>query len=119
MLTFNRVVGTLMLALVVVIFTLANSKPANAVPPYGGCDEAWQAPRSEGAAWCRSHGWTVWSRLVVGPRHVVRYSHLPTCRFEDASSGPLPCSWNFDSNRNGLSYYVTRDGSPHYVTVPS
>jgi len=27
--------------------------------PYGGCDEAWQAPYSEGADWCRDHGWTI------------------------------------------------------------
>ena len=27
--------------------------------PYGGCDEAWQAPRSDGAQWCRDHGYAV------------------------------------------------------------
>ena len=27
------------------------SQPA----PYGGCDEAWQAPDSAGARWCRDH----------------------------------------------------------------
>lgn len=26
------------------------------LPPYGGCDEAWQAPKSAGAQWCRDHG---------------------------------------------------------------
>lgn len=25
--------------------------------PYGGCDEAWQAPKSPGARWCRAHGY--------------------------------------------------------------
>lgn len=30
-----------------------------AVEPYGGCDEAWQAPHSEGAAYCRSLGYDV------------------------------------------------------------
>ena len=30
--------------------------------PYGGCDEAWQAPDSDGANWCRSHGFDVPSR---------------------------------------------------------
>lgn len=29
--------------------------PAAALEPYGGCDEAWQAPQSEGAQWCRDH----------------------------------------------------------------
>lgn len=29
--------------------------PAAAIEPYGGCDEAWQAPKSEGAQWCRDH----------------------------------------------------------------
>lgn len=24
--------------------------------PYGGCDEAWQAPESEGYAWCVANG---------------------------------------------------------------
>lgn len=29
--------------------------PAALIEPYGGCDEAWQAPKSEGAQWCRDH----------------------------------------------------------------
>lgn len=31
-------------------------KPA-AVEPYGGCDEAFRYPKSEGYAWCRDHGY--------------------------------------------------------------
>lgn len=27
--------------------------------PYGGCDEAWQAPHSEGADLCRELGWVI------------------------------------------------------------
>lgn len=67
--------------------------------------------------------------LKVGPRGVLHWSHLPSCKYEDASSGPLPCSWNFphhhDGNGAGLSYYVTGNhglgGAPnthrrfHYV----
>ena len=30
-----------------------------AVEPYGGCDEAWQAPLSEGAAYCRTLGYEI------------------------------------------------------------
>lgn len=34
-------------------------QPTSAHEPYGGCDEAWQAPTSEGARHCRErHGWT-------------------------------------------------------------
>jgi hypothetical protein len=29
------------------------------VEPYGGCDEAWQAPQSRGARECRQHGYAV------------------------------------------------------------
>lgn len=35
------------------------SSPAQQLQPYGGCDEAWQAPDSPGAEWCRNHGYLV------------------------------------------------------------
>lgn len=78
--------------------------------PYGGCDEGWMAPHSKGARECRSFGWIIRPRLVVGPHGVVRASWLPSCGVEDSSSGPIPCSWNFrrtDGNGLGLAYWVT------------
>lgn len=59
-------------------------------------------------------------------RHdVVRSSTLPSCAVEDASRGPVPCSWNFgttDGNGAGLAYYVTgthRAPRFHYVWATS
>ena len=78
--------------------------------PYGGCAEAWQAPRSEGAQWCRDHGWTVGARYVISPRRILRHYRLPSCEVEDASSGPVPCGWNVvavDGNGRGRAYVVT------------
>jgi hypothetical protein len=80
----------------------ALTSPADAwQQPYGGCKEAWQAPKSPAADECRDHGWTVTARVVIGPRGVVRFSSLPSCRVEDASSGPVPCSWNLNRERDG------------------
>lgn len=36
--------------------------PVKWTEPYGGCDEAWQAPQSAGAWECRAHGWIVTAR---------------------------------------------------------
>jgi hypothetical protein len=94
--------------------------------PYGGCAEAWQAPRSEGARWCRSHGWLVGARYVVSPRKVLRFYHLPPCRYEDGSGQPLRggnrnCGWNVtegDGNGRGLVYLVLGMGANrHYVDL--
>ena len=90
--------------------------------PYGGCDEAWQAPHSLGAQDCRDMGWTIRPRLLVNPRGLVIMSRLPHCTFEDASSGPVPCSYNFgrptDGFGGGLSFWVTgtnHHNRTHYV----
>lgn len=97
----------------------AYSAPMTA--PYGGCSEAWQAPQSSGADWCRSRGWVVRPRIVVSPRGVVRFHRLPSCAVEDASSGPVPCSWNIratDGNGAGMAYFVTGSNDRprfHYV----
>lgn len=63
---------------------------------------------------------------VKTTRHgVVTSSTVPSCKVEDASSGPLPCSWNIeegDGNSRGLSYYVTgthKHPSFHYVWMTS
>jgi hypothetical protein len=87
--------------------------------PYGGCAEAWQAPQSEGAEWCRSRGWVVRRAIVVSPRNWVRYYALPTCRYEDGSGGPLPCQWNFAKPPSaGMDYWITgthQNPAFHYV----
>lgn len=89
------------------------------VQPYGGCKEAWQAPRSAGARQCRAHGWTVTRHIVVGPHRWVRYVDLPLCRFEDGSGQRSACTWNLSIQRQGngvgLRYWVDRHDRPHYV----
>lgn len=88
--------------------------------PYGGCVEAHRYPHSRGARECRAHGWTIRTRLVVGPHHWVRFSTLPHCETEDGSHTHRPCSWNFDrtdGNGIGRSYWIGRHGHTHYVRV--
>lgn len=94
--------------------------------PYGGCAEAWQAPRSEGARYCRSKGWLVGARYVVSPRKVLRMYALPSCRYEDGSGQPKRhgnrnCGWNVtegDGNGRGEVYLVLGMGpNRHYVDL--
>jgi len=86
--------------------------------PVGGCKEAWMAPRSTGADWCRDRGWTVTGHLVSGPHAVLRaFDHLPFCRYEDGSGQAAPCIW-FGQDRfngEGLTYWVDRADRVHYV----
>jgi hypothetical protein len=93
--------------------------PGHADAPYGGCKEAWQAPHSQGADWCRAHGWTVRARLLVGPHGVVRMHRLPHCREEDGSGQRSACTWNIgrrvDGDGQGLSYWVGPGDRVHYV----
>ena len=60
--------------------------------PYGGCAEVLQDfpayLHTEGADWCRDHGWTIRRHLVVGPHGVVRYNTMTPCDWEDDTSGP-------------------------------
>lgn len=91
---------------------------ADAHQPYGGCDEAWQAPRSQGAAHCRSHGWLVRPRIVVGPHGWVRFNRMPACVNEDGSyrraNGTVGlqrhCFWDADTrgNRRGRDSIIDR-----------
>lgn len=118
----RTVIGFILVFAVIYGGLLLIQEDAEAVTPsqpYGGCDEAWQAPRSGGAQWCRDHGWTVRHRLVVSPHRVVKFSTLPSCKTDDGG-GPVPCSWNFgttDGNGIGRAYYVTNPQHPahHYV----
>ena len=97
----------------------AHAGVADGTEPYGGCAEAWQAPRSAGADLCREQGYTVSARFVLSPRGVVLHSSLPHCAYEDGSGGRRPCTWNVgrpvDGNGIGLAYKVRRDMSVRYV----
>lgn len=122
-LTTTAVVATLAAMVLLSTYGAAVSQLEDARPaasqPYGGCKEAWQAPQSDGADWCRDHGWTVRGNLVVGPRGVVRYDAMPECRHEDGSGQRAACSWNFwghyQGNGRGLSYWVDRADRARYV----
>lgn len=56
--------------------------------------------------------------LEVNAHGVVQSSTLPACWYEDASSGPLPCTWNIGPDvqpSDGLSYWVGAQGGTNYV----
>lgn len=72
--------------------------PAVGHQPYGGCDEAWQAPRSIGATHCREHRWIVRPRVVIDPKGWVRAMRLPPCRAEDE----IRCYWDAKTMGNGV-----------------
>lgn len=110
----------ILLAMVTVAVILAASlvvDRAAAAEPYGGCDEAWQAPDSPGSDWCRDHGWTVTRKIVVGPRGWVRANRLPACTFEDGSRQRSACFWNADRRGNGTGsdYWLDRQDRVHLV----
>ena len=76
----RRHVGTVLVTLAATVgatLCVAYAPPSDAATrwqqPYGGCKEAWQAPRSEGARECRAHGWTVYRWIVLNPDGIVRY----------------------------------------------
>lgn len=61
--------------------TLLVNSPAVAAPqPYGGCDEAWQAPKSAGAQECRDLGYTVHRKFVLNPARVPVAWRVDSCR---------------------------------------
>lgn len=106
-------------------FLMVYTAPANAAPdptyssswrqPYGGCDEAWQAPHSTGADECRAHGWTVKWWIIVSPKDRVRYvdPSINQCANEDAGRF---CTWNFSvPRRDGLDLWYGGAGHRHYV----
>jgi hypothetical protein len=103
--------------------TSAHSVAGEATEPYGGCAEAWMAPRSAGARLCRDLGYAVSARFVLSPRGVVLHSSLPHCRSEDGSGGRRPCTWNVgrrvDGNGVGLAYKVRRNMTARYVWAES
>lgn len=90
----------------------------NRTQPYGGCNEAWQAPHSDGARQCRADGWTVSRHLVLNPHDVVMFTDLHECRYEDGSGQRPRCVWfgDYMGNGHGLSYAEHR-GHARYFWV--
>ena len=117
-LTFWRTWSVITTALVVTLFMLANAPRAQAddVPPYGGCAEAMDYSNTEGADWCRDHGYVVTRHIVVSPNKYVLAWDMPACAGENSRKGP--CRWNFGGNTGngeGRKYWVNRNGVRHYV----
>lgn len=87
--------------------------------PYGGCKEAIDYPHSDGADWCRAHGWTVTRRIIIRPdRWVIAYRNLPVCVVEDQVESP--CRWNFGAgqphgNGEGRAFWVNSAGVRRFV----
>jgi hypothetical protein len=91
--------------------------PADAAPgePYGGCAEAWQAPKSEGAAWCRSRGFTVTKFGVFGPEGWLLSSTLPRCHRVKYGS---PCVMNRDEEGN-RGFWLKPNGDVKFAKRPA
>lgn len=110
-------VGALILS---AFFTVLAARSADAAP-YGGCDEAYRYPTSDGADWCRRHGWTVTGSLVVSPHSVVMASRIPHCRYEDGSGQRERCLW--DASVDGVNgrgdSFIERRGDVRYVWMNS
>jgi len=87
------------------------------VQPYGGCKEAIDYPHSDGADWCRAHGWTVTRRIVIRPDRWVLAHRLPVCIDGETDT---PCRWNFGGgqphgNGEGRAYWVNSAGVLRFV----
>lgn len=94
--------------------TAVAAGPAQAHQPYGGCDESWQVPRSEGAEHCRSHGWVVRPRFVIDAKGRLRYSRMPVCEYEDCRG----CIWfaHLQGNKQGTSFITGPKGRVFPIT---
>lgn len=94
----------------------AVEQPAHAdVPPYGGCGEAWRYPSSDGAGWCRHHGWTIHKHFTIDPVNRLWATDLPKCRTEDS----IGCYWNAAKRGNGRgdSFVVSPRGVVYYAAM--
>lgn len=107
-----------------VVVGLIGVAPAEAShgPSFRDCVNSWKRPGSHTANMCRSRGWVVSNRLVVGPRAVVRHNTLRTC----SMTLKMPCfrqeqtrRFYVDSNLNRhyvrRAFYLDQDGDRHYV----
>lgn len=113
---------TLAVALSVILtlgfIIFAGVQQADAHQPYGGCDEAWQAPRSAGAAHCRSHGWVVRPRVVIGPKGWVQANRLPALSSDEPN---FPGYWDAKrmGNGEGRSFVVVGTWENHRLIYVS
>jgi hypothetical protein len=94
----NIMVGTILGCALTLTSTIVGTQHADASQPYGGCDEAWQAPQSEGADWCRDHGWTVHKRFVLNRNDVPVALRVNPCQTEDSDGW---CYWNAEEQGDG------------------
>lgn len=63
------------------------SLASTSTEPYGGCKEAWQAPKSQGARDCRQMGYTVRPHFVIDPQHRLVATDLRRCTSPDHKRG--------------------------------
>jgi len=117
---FKRI--TLALLAGALLSLLLVATPASAQQPYGGCKEARLYSQSDGAAWCRAHGWIVRPRALVGPVGHIYYMDLRPCHYEDGSRPgdrqQRHCFWNAGTmgNRRGHSFILDQTRARIVVT---
>jgi len=109
------VLGTIILAGCILAF----GGKADAAKPYGGCKEVYQvldgtvSVHSDGARYCRQHGWIVRRNVVVDPfgQAVV---NVPECKNEDESK--RVCYWDSlgQGNKRGHGF-IALPGRTVYV----
>lgn len=107
--------AVLVVGLLLVMMGLLLAPKGEAAQPYGGCDEAWQAPHSTGADECRALGWTVKRSLVLDPTNRVRaLMGVAPCVSEDQET---QCFWKATCRGNGRGdSFVVLNGRHWYVS---
>lgn len=83
--------------------------------PYGGCDEAYRYPGTQGYRWCEDNHLLPGTVIKVSEHDVLIASNLPPCPFDEPNGGP--CLWNADieGNGNGTSYWLDEHNERHYL----
>lgn len=81
--------------------------------PYGGCREGGVAPHSEGARWCRNHGWIITRMVTISP-HGAAVTGFKPCREEDSRR----CYWNALKRGNGYGHgFISLPGRTVWVDM--
>ena len=99
-----RIALVVLVSLVFMIGYCQGKADASDYQPYGGCKEAINYPRSEGADICRQHGWTITRHIIVRPDKVaVSWWRLPTC--QRAVLGPCHAEdWSYWLNHRNIKH---------------
>jgi hypothetical protein len=105
----RSLLGVAVAAVALVTGGCAVTQPADAatptVAPYGGCGEVLQDfpayLHTQGADWCRAHGWTIRRHFVLNPRNQVRWIDLPPCGVKDTGCFVARDNWR------GVGFIVT------------